>query len=244
MTKLENDDEEDYVINNRNTPSIIIDIGNLKDRYSDDPIIQHLKKRIQQCEKRRIAYWDYYVKLRIMNNVLSIPLLLITSATGITTIAQVGYNTKIILPVISTIFGVSSAVLSALQRYFAYPERAEHSKYMAKNYARIQRKIEDVIVYIESSSASYDSKSFKKTIDDITKEFEKIAYETEDIPPCLMEKFENIILSPQTSQIPQASQIPHVTPLKTSRGSKLSSYAPKPKNYSPPSESRSPRKKK
>jgi len=51
MTKLENDDEEDYVINNRNTPSIIIDIGNLKDRYSDDPIIQHLKKEYNNVKK-------------------------------------------------------------------------------------------------------------------------------------------------------------------------------------------------
>jgi len=144
---------------------------------------------MRQCNKRHAAYWDYYNKMRFMNNILSIPLLIITSATGVTAIAEIGYNTKIVLPIVSTIFGVSSAVLTALQRYCAYPERSEHSKYMAKNYARIQRRIEDNIIYIKSGSSTVDAKTFKKNINSIIEEFEKLANETDDLPNSLIEKF-------------------------------------------------------
>ena len=175
--------------NDKNTASFLIDIESLKENYEIDPIILHLRKRMRQCNKRHAAYWEYYNKMRFMNNILSIPLLIITSATGVTAIAEIGYNTKIVLPIISTIFGVSSAVLTALQRYCAYPERSEHSKYMAKNYARIQRRIEDNIIYIKSCSSTVDAKTFKKNINSIIEEFEKLANETDDLPNSLIEKF-------------------------------------------------------
>jgi len=190
LNEIEQNENSYENLDDTKNPFVQINMEALQNNYSNDPLILHLKSCIYECKKRRYAYWKHYLTMRRRNNYISIPLLIITSATGVTTIAQVGYNTKVILPIISTFFGVSSAVLSALHRYSGYAERSEHSKYMAKNYSRITKKIENTIIFIESKSTVVNPKKFKMYMDEIEKEIERITNEAEDIPIILLDKDE------------------------------------------------------
>lgn len=189
----------------------IIDVNALKKKYNQDSIPQHLWSIALDCKKRRDAYWRHAKRLKMYNNLISIPLLILSSLTGLTSVAQLGVvsysekindgeaqttkeitsngsNDSITLPLIVTISGVSSAILTAFQRYFRYAERSEHSKHMAKNYGRIGRRIENTMVILESAAIKIEPEMFKKFIEDIQKDTDSLMQETEELPSELLNK--------------------------------------------------------
>lgn len=160
-----------------------LDIESLKSKYNTDSLPFYIWSTVLDSKKRRDAYWRYYQKMRNRNNWLSVPLLVLTSASGITSVAQFGDNgSSLVLPIILTIFSVSSAVLTAIQRYFKYSERAEHSKYMAKSYARVARHIENNMCLLESNAIRYDAESFLKFVETFQQEIDTIMQETDELP--------------------------------------------------------------
>ena len=80
------------------------------------------------CQKSRDAYELHAVHLKNRHNIITFPLLILTSATAV--ISSI-YVQKIV--------GVASAILTAVQCYCAYSERSENARMTAKSFGRIIR---------------------------------------------------------------------------------------------------------
>ena len=122
-----------------NDVSINVDV--LKSDITQDYLIHYLEKRASHCRQRRQAYWEHFSSMKFRHNLISIPLLVLSSGTGVTSAAQLNGNVKDEVGILVTVLGVSSAILTAVQRYCAYSERAENSKLMAKSWGRLSRRI-------------------------------------------------------------------------------------------------------
>lgn len=166
----------------------VIDLDILKQKYVHDSLPHHLWYLALDCKKRRDAFWRHYRRMRIRNNMISIPLLVTTGLSGITSIAQVGTVEKdktyvpAGLPIVISIFSMSAAILTTLQRYFHYAERAEHCKNMAKNYARLAKRIENNLVLIESAAVKIEPTTFLKFMEDVQKDVESLLQQMEELP--------------------------------------------------------------
>lgn len=160
----------------------MVDIEALKKRYAVDSLPYHLWYIALDCKKRRDAFWRHHFKMKHRSNIVSVPLLLLSSVTGVTSVANLSAGDNGVLPIIVSIFGVSSAVLTALQKYFRYSERAEQSKHLAKTYGRVSRRIENMMVLVESSAVQMDAEAFLKFIEDVQKDIDTLLAETDDIP--------------------------------------------------------------
>lgn len=167
----------------------VIDLDILKQKYVHDSLPHHLWYMALDCKRRRDAFWHHYKRLRFRNNMLSIPLLIMTSLSGLTSVAQVGtveadkgVYVPAGLPVAISIFSVSAAILTTLQRYFHYAERSEHCKSMAKNYARIAKRIENNLVLVESAAVKIEPSHFLKFMEDVQKDTESLLQQMEELP--------------------------------------------------------------
>lgn len=175
----------------------VIDLEALKNKYKNDSIPHHMWNLAYDCKKRRDAFWRHARKMKTFNNVISVPLLILSSLTGLTSVAQLGVVTSensnvdnsisvtqqgIALPLVVTISGVLTAVLTASQRYFRYAERSEHSKLMAKNYGRIARRIENTMMLVESSVTTLQGETFKKFVEDVQKDVDSLMQEVDEMP--------------------------------------------------------------
>lgn len=163
-----------------------INIEELKKKYQVDSLPFHLCYVAVDCKKRRDAFWRQYSKMKYRGNVVSIPLLIISSITGVTSVANISSSDSQALPIIVSIFGVSAAVLTAMQKYFRYSERAEHSKHLAKTYGRVARRIEHMIVMVESDAVKMEPEAFLKFVEDVQKDIDTLLAETDDNPKELL----------------------------------------------------------
>ena len=161
--------------------SLVKDVNN-------DYVVTYLEEQLTEYTNRRLAYWWECVRMKRLHNVISVPLLVLSSATGVTSAAQVAGKYGQWLNILVTTLGVLCAIFSAMQRYFSFSERAEHNKYMAKNYARIVRKIKHHMIFVKSGAASMDNKTFREFIDDIQKEIETVTQQANDIPRSILLK--------------------------------------------------------
>jgi hypothetical protein len=187
-TNINNNDSKDSAVvagvPNVKDGDFVVDIEVFKKSFHNDPLQFHLKARILDCKKRREAYWDHYSNMRYRNNIIGIPLLVLSSGTGVTSIAQIHSSSKWLV-ILTTILGVTSAFITSLQRYMRYSERAEQAKYLAKNYGRIARKIEDFMIFIESKSSKVDPTSFNNFIKEMHKDIQTLTQEADDMPSVL-----------------------------------------------------------
>lgn len=108
-----------------------------------DYVVEYLTDTEEKYSKFRDAYNIHAVHLSNRQNMITLPLLVITSATGV--IASLEINR-----VIGIIVGASSAVLTAVQRYCSYSERSENARMTAKSYSKIINKIENMRLSINS----------------------------------------------------------------------------------------------
>lgn len=153
-----------------------------KSRYTNDPLILHLIQLAISCKLRSRAYWEMNGSLLRSAHGLSIPLLLISSATGLTSAIQLVLSTTS-LQILVSIFGVSTAFMSALQKYFRYAERAEQAKHIAKRYERLAKRIQNMLVFVESSIARVEDETFTKFIHETTNSLDTLVAEAEEMIP-------------------------------------------------------------
>lgn len=165
-----------------------IDLDILKQRYGHDSLPHHLWYMALDCKRRRDAFWRHYRRMKTYHNLISVPLMIMTSLSGLTSVAQVGSveTDKAVsspgLPIVISIFSISAAVLTTLQKYFQYSERGEHSKNMAKNYARISKRIENNLVLLESSAVKMEPSMFLRFMEDVQKDTEGLLQQMEELP--------------------------------------------------------------
>ena len=164
-------------------------------------MIYLLRKLAHDFEKKRNIYWYEYKKLLHRNHCLSIPLLFVTSFTAATSSAQAsGMNGNTALPIVISVFGVTSAILTALQKYMRFAERAETSKYISKMYGLIASKVKGEIELILAGHDVRTQEDYNEFLDDINQEAQSLQLEIDIVPEDLM-KYEHTkyVLSAETS---------------------------------------------
>jgi hypothetical protein len=170
------------------TSDICISVELLKSKSNvqgTDAMMAHLAFRCDDCMKRRIEYWNHFSKMKFRHNCISIPLLIASSATGVVSAYQFsGKNTSVNI-VVTGLAGIS-AILSSVQRYCSYSERAENSKLMAKSWGRLHRKIKNTMTYINSEATDINSTVFTKLVDEIQKDIEAVAQQADEMPDGLL----------------------------------------------------------
>jgi hypothetical protein len=124
-----------------------------------------------------------------------VPLLILSSGTGVSSVAQIGggNGAGAALSVLVTVLGVSVAILTALQRYLRYSERAEEARYMARSFARIARTIQYNMTLVESRAISFKPEAFVKFVDGIHKDMDTLLGETKDLPKELLSRREKLL---------------------------------------------------
>ena len=142
---------------------------------NDDSLKDYLKKYKKICEKCRDAYDIHAVHLKIKHDLVTVPLLIITSATGVIA----GLN---ISSTVGIIVGAASAVITAIQRYCGYAERSENARMTAKNHARIIRKIDNMFLVMDSNIVQISREMFSKFLRDIQSEIDSTHENAKDIP--------------------------------------------------------------
>lgn len=169
-------------------PDIVVHVDKLKNIVppNTDSLMTHLEHRRNDCKTRRAAYWRHHSLMRTRHNWISIPLLIVSSATGVVSAIQFNSHGDTPVTITTTVLGVLSAVLSSVQRYCQYSERAENSKLMAKSWSRLQRKIEHTMIYIESNACEINNTVFTKLVEEIQKDIESVAQQAEDLPLVLL----------------------------------------------------------
>jgi hypothetical protein len=171
---------------------IFINVETLKNESPQDYLIHYLEKRASHCRQRRQAYWEHFTSMKFRHNFISIPLLVLSSGTGVASAAQLNGNIKDEIGILVTVLGVSSAILTAVQRYCGYSERAENSKLMAKSWGRLSRRIENTLLFVKSKATSVNDTVFTKMVEEIQKDIDAVAQQAEDIPSKLWKKPEKI----------------------------------------------------
>lgn len=126
-----------------------------------DYIVEYLAETEKKYAMFSDAYNIHSVHLKNRQNLITLPLLIITSATGV--IASLEIN-----KIAGIIVGASSAVLTAVQRYCSYAERSENARMTAKSYIKIINKIENMRLSMKSKVVTAVSQEmFSKFIREI-----------------------------------------------------------------------------
>jgi len=172
-----------------------IDLAKLKETYRADPLTYHIWSVAADCKVRSRAFWQHFVRMKRRHNWISVPLLILSSGTGVTSVAQIGggNGAGAALSVLVTVLGVSVAILTALQRYLRYSERAEEARYMARSFARIARTIQYNMTLVESRAISFKPEAFVKFFDGIHKDMDTLLGETKDLPKELLSRREKLL---------------------------------------------------
>ena len=161
--------------------AVVINIEKLKRKHERDSLPYYIWSIALNCKKNSRAFWEMEKTLRFKERIISIPLLVLSSASGITSVSLQQSLTSATADVMVAL-GVSSACLVAIQKLTRYTERAEKAKNIAKSYARIARRIETTMVFVESEIIKFDQIEFIKFIRDIEKELDTILSETDEVP--------------------------------------------------------------
>jgi len=161
--------------------AFVIDIDSLKKRHNKDSLQYYIWSIALNCKKNSRAFWALEKTLRLKDRIISIPLLILSSATGLTSVTLQQSPTSSLADAMVAL-GVSSACLVAIQRFTRYAERAEVAKHVAKSYARLARKVETTMVLVESMAVRMDPTEFLKFIRDVEKELDIILNDTDEIP--------------------------------------------------------------
>ena len=152
--------------------------------------IDQLKRFTQDSILRRNAYWEMHYRFSKYNNMLSIPLLLFSSLTGITSVSQVSSAEANPAATWATaVLGTASTFLAATQRFFRYGERAEQCKSLAKGYGDLARRIEITLdMYQDGAKPEWGLEELGKFAEEIVQEMRKLMTETQDMPTHMLQK--------------------------------------------------------
>jgi hypothetical protein len=167
-----------------------IDLAKLKETYRADPLTYHIWSVAADCKVRSRAFWQHFVRMKRRHNWISVPLLVLSSGTGVSSVAQIGggNGAGAALSVLVTVLGVSVAILTALQRFLRYSERAEESKYMAKNYSKIARAIQYNMTLVESQAIVFKPTAFLAFVERFHKDMDGLLGEATDLPHELLSR--------------------------------------------------------
>ncbi len=170
---------------NMNLKSRIATLSEELEASKETSMTEQLWLWIKDCKMRRTAYWRQYYRYQLYNNFISSPLTLIASATGVTSIAQLGYETQA-MQIAVAVLGTVSTALTAYQRYYNWGQKAIHCREVAKRYTLLARRGEMQANLYSTNRITVDV--LVEFMENFRKELDAIQMETEDMPNELLDK--------------------------------------------------------
>lgn len=163
-------------------------------------ISSQLRTFAETCTRRRNNYWKLFYSLRAKNNLISIPMLLLSSATGLTSVSRASAGDACSskeeeAPASSTALLWSTAILSvttsflvAIQRYFAFGERAEQARILAREYGDLARRIRVTVdMYLAGTKPEWGPVELGEFAESVVQEMRKLINVTQDMPLAMLE---------------------------------------------------------
>lgn len=161
------------------------ELRSLLAEQKENSITDQLWLWVLDCKLRRNAYWNQYYRYQRYNNILSTPLTLIASATGVTSIAQLGYEGASIQIAVA-VLGVLSTAMTAYQRYFNWGQKAIHCRDIGKRYGLLARRAEMQINLFMTKRITFDV--LVEFMEAFRKELDAVQSEAEDMPVEILKK--------------------------------------------------------
>ena len=145
------------------------------------PLMRQLIMMCNDCVMRKNMYWKMSYKFQKLNNFVSIPLLVLSSVTGLTSVSQVSSTTANPAVLwVTAATGTLATFIAALQRCLRYGERGEQCKILAKRYADLGRKIDIKLDQFNSGALpEWTIKEIGQFADEMVQEFAKLLNETQ-----------------------------------------------------------------
>jgi hypothetical protein len=151
--------------------------------HMNTAVVEQLRLFSQDAIGRRNAFWDLHYSMMRRDNYVSIPLLVASSLTGLTSVSSASSSdSNAPLLWVTAGLGTASTFLAALQRYFRYGERAEQARHLAKSYGDLARRIEITLDMYEDGAKNWTLQDLATFADEIVQEMRKLLSETQDMP--------------------------------------------------------------
>lgn len=171
---------------------ISVNMKALKSKFDQDSLPFHFLNVGIDCKRQSDAYWRHSNEMRSYNNYMSVPLLIVSSIAGATSVAQLSTVTHTGSTIdqdaltttswVISVFGLATTVLTAIQRYSNFAEKGESSRHMARSYSRLAQRIENMMSLLASSVTEVYQADFEQFIEDVYKEIESLQQVVTYIP--------------------------------------------------------------
>lgn len=151
-----------------------------------------------KCDVNSCIFREYSSYLSFCSNIIAFPLIIFTSILGIVSTMQTveiedtesdsylytNSNVKIVI----SFFSICVAIMSGLQKYCKFSERAEITKNYAKNFEKLGYSIEIFLYEIKNNTITTQTELFDRLLNNILKDFEVLITECDDQPCNMVQK--------------------------------------------------------
>lgn len=135
------------------------------------PLIDHLLMIRNECRILGKSFWKYHELLSFYDSIITIPTIILTTVTGITSLSTISS-----LQNVTTVSAVIATLLSAIGKFFRYPERCEKIKSQAKTYDELYRHI--TVELLNRRDLDWTN----KIVDDVHKKIDLMRTDVEEMP--------------------------------------------------------------
>ena len=162
----------------QSTGEIQVDLNYLR-QHTADALIQHLIFYEDLCSRNLKTYTTYAKEAKMKHDVLSINALGYSTALGIMSSLDQTPSYKYASMALSGML----ALITGMQRFLGYAEKAENARLIAKGFDKIVRDINLTIMYVRSGAVTVDSRTFTKMIEEIQRNIATVSEQAIESPP-------------------------------------------------------------
>ena len=162
----------------QSTGEIQVDLPYLRE-HTADALIQHLAFYEKLCSENLKTYTNYAKKAKFQNDLFSVNALGYSTAVGIMSSLDQTPRYKYASMALSGML----ALITGVQRFLGFAEKAENARLIAKGFDKIVRDINLTIMYVRSGAVTVDSRTFTKMIEEIQRNIATVSEQAIESPP-------------------------------------------------------------
>mgnify|MGYP003351032943 CR=1 FL=1 len=162
----------------QSTGEIQVDLNYLR-QHTADALIQHLIFYEDLCSRNLKTYTTYAKEAKMKHDVFSINALGYSTAVGIMSSLDQTPRYKYASMALSGML----ALITGIQRFSGFAEKAENARLIAKGFDKIVRDINLTIMYVRSGAVTVDSRTFTKMIEEIQRNIATVSEQAIESPP-------------------------------------------------------------
>ena len=162
----------------QSTGEIQVDLPYLRE-HTADALIQHLAFYEKLCSENLKTYTNYAKKAKFQNDLFSVNALGYSTAVGIMSSLDQTPRYKYASMALSGML----ALITGVQRFLGFAEKAENARLIAKGFDKIVRDINLTIMYVKSGAVTVDPRTFTKMIEEIQRNIAAVSEQAIEMPP-------------------------------------------------------------